>query len=91
MNYQDLDKVCEIDDKKLYAEVVKSGLPFFQWPKWLEQKITRLMMEKMLQMRMQRKARQLSSNKQVQGEVLSNSYFASYTLKQDHFYSLGSS
>ncbi len=86
MNYQDLDKVFEIDTHKMYEEVLASGIPFFQWSKWLEQFISRKYLERVYLARQQLKSQQAQNNPNTKKDVITCHYIRPFSVIQDYFY-----
>ena len=87
MNFAELDKVCEVDTKKLYEEVCKTKIPFYQWPKWIEAALGHIYLEKMYVERQRRRARRLEATEVVRRDIESHIYFAGFRLIESHFYS----
>ena len=88
MNYMDIDKICQIDIKKLYEEVKGEQLAFHQWPKWLSAKICRIYMDNAKQAKkVKRPQKSVLDNPHVKKEVASHHYFAAFSLNFEYFYS----
>lgn len=86
MSFKDVDKICDIDPKKLYTNVLKQGLPFYEWPKWIDKELGRMYLEKIYQERQLKKTQSLKRCLAVRKELMTHHYYAAFTLTPDYFY-----
>ena len=86
MNFAELDKICDVDVKKLYEEACKTKLPFYKWPKWIESALSRVYLEKIYAERLRKRARKLEATETVRRDIESHIYIADFQLTENHFY-----
>ena len=88
MNYLDIDKICKLDIRQLLKDAKNEQIPYLQWPKWLNSKISRVYMETISQARKTSKKvhKGVVDNVRVKKEVVSHHYFAAFSMNPDYFY-----
>ncbi len=85
MNLADFDKVCQVDVGKLYVEVMREHLPYFQWPKWVCARISRLYLESISRARVKRsRAKTLYDNIFCKKELAANHYFSAFSINFEY-------
>ena len=87
MNFSDFDKVCQVDVGRLYLEVMREHLPFFQWPKWVGARMSRLYLESISRARVRKsRVKTVYDNVHCKKELAANHFFSVFSINYDYFY-----
>ena len=81
-----MDRICHVDPKALFTQVQKLGLPFNEWPKWVEKELGRIYLEKLYDERHATRIHNLKQSLAVKKEVLTHHYYAEFKTIHDYFY-----
>ena len=86
MNFADMDRICQVDPKTLYASAQKQGLPFYAWPKWIEAELRKIYLEKVYRERQMLRGQAIKESKNGRQELQSHGYYAEFKVIDNYLY-----